>query len=231
MYFYALTLMNSRLLLKNLLIGFLPLLIFVLADHFFEGRFGEKKGTQYALLVAIGLGVAQTLFILIRERRFDAMTLFDTGLLVILGGISYASGNEIFFKLKPALIEFIMVVILGVVAFLKPRLLLHMTGRFTQGIEIQDHHLAAMQRSAVGMFFLFLVHTGLIVYSAFYLSKDAWAFISGGLFYILAGGYFLVTLVTARLKRRQMLKAQEIHYEVEEKPDSKVPLISSILSF
>ena len=206
--------MDKRLLLKNLLIGFIPLLVFVAADHFFSARYGEKTGAQYALMVAVGLGVAQFLFIFARERRADAMTLFDTALLVALGAVSFLSGNDLFFMLKPALVEFILVVILGVVAFLKPRLLLHMTGRFLQDVEVQDHQLKAMQRSAAGMFLLFLLHTTLIVYSAFCLSKGAWAFISGGLFYILVGGYFLVMLVMGRIKRRRMLKAVEFHYEV-----------------
>ncbi|MFH0921591.1 MAG: septation protein IspZ [Fibrobacterota bacterium] len=206
--------MDKRLFIKNLLIGFIPLLVFVAADHFFTARYGETKGMQYALITAVGLGIAQFLFILARERRVDAMTLFDTGLLVTLGAVSWLSGNDLFFKLKPALIEFILVVILGVAAFLNPRLLLHATGRFMQGVEVRDHHLKSMQRSAAGMFVLFLLHTALIVYAALFLSKAAWAFISGGLFYILAGGYFLVVLVATRIKRRRMMKAADVPYEV-----------------
>jgi len=59
-----------------------------------------------------------------------------------------------------------------------------------------------MQRSAMGLFFIFLIHTVLIIYAAFNLSREAWAFISGGLFYILAGGYFVVMFITGRIKRK-----------------------------
>jgi isopentenyl-diphosphate delta-isomerase type 1 len=37
------------------------------------------------------------------------------------------------------------------------------------------------------MFVVFLLHTVLIAYSAFFWSKEIWAFISGGLFYIIFG--------------------------------------------
>jgi len=196
---------DVRTLVKNLVIGFIPLFVFIAADEFFGRRFGEARGTQYALYTAIAMGIGQALFIFVREKRLDKMVLLDTGLIILLGGVSIVSGNDIFFKLKPAFIEFIMVIILGIVAFFNPRLLVLMTGRYMQGVELQDIHLKMMQRSAMGMFALFFLHTALIVYSAFYLSKASWAFISGGLFYILTGAYFLYLFIAARIKRRRLM--------------------------
>ena len=198
--------MEFRSLLRNLVISFLPVLLFIVADRFFSSRFGEQKGMQYALICAMALGAIQLLFFYIREKRLDKMTLLDTGLILAMGGVSFFSGNDLFFKLKPALIELVMVALLFVVAFFSPRLLLTMTGRLMQGMEITDMHLKLMQRNARGMFLLFLLHTILIAYAAFALSKEAWAFISGGLFYILAGAYFVFIFISGRLKRRQMLR-------------------------
>lgn len=198
--------MDFRALLKNLLIGFLPLLIFIAADHAFSARFGAERGLKYALITAICFGALQAIFIYIKEKRFDTLVLSDTLLIVGLGAVSLISGKDIFFKLKPALVELILVIILGIVAFVSPRLFLVMMGRFTKGMEITDLHLKMMQRMAMGMFFIFLAHTVMIVYAAFYLTRDAWAFISGGLFYILAGGYFLFIFISGRLKRRKLIK-------------------------
>jgi intracellular septation protein A len=198
--------MDARLLIKNLLLGFIPLFIFIAADEFFGRCYGEAVGTRYALLTAIAMGVLQALYILFKEKRLDKMILLDTGLILVLGGVSLFSGNDLFFKLKPALVEFIMVAILGVVAFFNPRLLLLMTGRYMKGVEIRDAHLTVMRRSALGMFVLFSLHTALIVYAAFYLSKPAWAFISGGLFYLLAGAYFLAMFLVGRLRKRRMMR-------------------------
>jgi isopentenyldiphosphate isomerase len=61
------------------------------------------------------------------------------------------------------------------------------------------------------MFYIFLVHTALVFYSAFYLSKEAWAFISGGLFYLLFGLYFLIEF--ARLKFfKPKIKEEEVEW-------------------
>ncbi|OGS35990.1 MAG: hypothetical protein A2293_06195 [Elusimicrobia bacterium RIFOXYB2_FULL_49_7] len=199
--------MDVRTLIRSLLIGFLPVVAFIAADHYFSNRFDEQKGMQYALLFAMAIGVAQLIFIRVREKRLDKMTLFDTLLVLVMGSISFLSGNDLFFKLKPALIELIMVILLFIIAFFSPRLLLLMTGRFTQGMEMTELHLKLMQRNAAGMFFIFLFHTLLTIYAAFKLSRDAWAFISGGLFYILAGIYFLSIFIMARIRRSRIRKS------------------------
>ena len=198
--------MTKQGLIKNLLLGFLPLLIFVAADSFLEEHFGEAKATQYALLLAIGMGFLQMFYILVKEKRMDKLVLLDTGLVVVFGGVSLLSGNDIFFKLKPALMQLMMVALLGVVAFLKPHLLLTMMGRYMQGVELQEAQLNVMQKSAQGLVILLLLHSVLIAYAALYSSKAVWAFISGPLLYILAGIYFLSLFLIGKLRQRQLPK-------------------------
>lgn len=55
------------------------------------------------------------------------------------------------------------------------------------------------------MFFIFLFHTILVFYSAFYLSNEAWAFISGGLFYILFAVVFAVEFIRQKLKLKKQI--------------------------
>ncbi|MCX6129532.1 MAG: septation protein IspZ [Proteobacteria bacterium] len=196
--------MNTPIPLKSLLLGFLPLLIFVAADEFLSQLFSEEIATQYALYLAIAMGVIQTLYTFIKEKRLDKMLLCDTFLIIVMGGISLVSGNDMFFKLKPALVQSVMVALLFYVAFFKPQLLLSMTNRFMQGVEIQAAQLRAMQRSAQGLALLFLLHTLLIIYAALFLSKPAWAFISGPLLYIFAGLYFACLWTYGRWKRRNI---------------------------
>ncbi len=198
----SITLPNQNL-IKNLLLAFLPILIFVGADEFLSEHFPEAQATQYALLLAIAIGIGQAIYIFIRERRLDKMVLLDTGLIVLFGFVSLYSGNDIYFKLKPALAQLIMVVFLGVMAYLKPKLLVAMSGRMLQGIEIDDQQLKIMQKSAQGLVIILFLHTLLIVYSAFYMSKTAWAFIGGPLTYILAGLYFFGMIVLGKIKQRQ----------------------------
>src|SRR5512136_3010271 len=93
-------------LLKKMLPGLIPLLIFILAD--------EIWGTMVGLYVALGVGIAEFLFYFIKDKIIDRFILLDTLLLIVLGAISIAFENDLFFKIKPAMIEAIL---LSVIAF------------------------------------------------------------------------------------------------------------------
>ena len=93
-------------LIKKMLPGLIPLFIFILAD--------EIWGTMVGLYVALGTGIAEFLFYFIRDRIIDRFILLDTMLLVVLGAVSIIFENDLFFKIKPALIETIL---LAVIAF------------------------------------------------------------------------------------------------------------------
>lgn len=84
-------------------------------------------------------------------------------------------------------------------------IMLLMSKRYMKNMELGEAQLAQMNRSLRALFFMFLAHTLMIVYAAFFMSKQAWAFISGGLFYILFIAYFVFELVRARIKRKKWL--------------------------
>jgi isopentenyldiphosphate isomerase len=52
----------------------------------------------------------------------------------------------------------------------------------------------------IAMFWITLVHIILVLYSAKYLSKEAWVFISGGLYYIFFVSYFFIIWIINKLK-------------------------------
>ncbi len=203
--------LDKKTLLKNLSIGFLPLLVFIIADEFF--------GLTWGLIIAITFGILETGWIYYREKRIDRFILFDTGLIVLLGLVSILLQNDIFFKIKPALIELILVVLLGISAFSGNPILIQMTGRYMKGMEISDAQMAQMKVMMRRMFYLLAFHTLMIIYSAYFMSKEAWAFISGGLLYILLGGMMLGEFIRIRLQRRKLLK----QYEQEEWFDLVTP--------
>ena len=178
--------MNKSELLKKLLPGVIPLFVFIAID--------EIWGTRAGLIAALVIGVAELGWIWIREKRFDRFVLLDTGLLVVLGSVSILLDNDIFFKLKPGLVELILCVVLAVSAFSKLNIIGLMTQRYMKEMELNDLQMAQLRKTMKLMFFVFLIHTLLVFYSAFYLSNEAWAFISGGLFYI------LFTVMSLKLK-------------------------------
>ena len=188
--------MNKIQLLKQFLPGLLPLFVFIIAD--------EIWGTQVGMYVAIGFGIAQLIIIYFKEKRLDSFVILDTLLITVMGGISIILENEIFFKLKPALIGLIFCSILAISAFTKVDIMLAMSKRYMNNMTLNDTQIKAFKNSQKVLFFIFFIHTLLVFYSAFYMSKEAWAFISGGLFYIIFGGYFLFEFIKNKIRTKQI---------------------------
>ena len=185
---------NQLNLFKKLLPGLLPIFVFILVDEFWS--------TEAGVVVAVVFGVGQLGYVFIREKRFDRFVFFDTALLVALGGISIALKDEIFFKLKPALINLIFCAVLGFSAFSSKNLLMIYTQRYMGDMQMPPGAEKAMQKTMKILFWMMLAYTLLIVYSAFYMSKEAWAFISGGLLYVLFGLFFAWQFISAKLKAK-----------------------------
>lgn len=186
--------MNRSELLKKLLPGFIPLFVFIAVD--------EIWGTRAGLIAALAIGTAELIWIGIREKRFEKFVLFDTLLLLVLGAVSLLLENDIFFKLKPALVELILCAVLAVSAFSSVNLIGLMTQRYMKDLPpMQEKQLQQLRQSMKTMFWVFAAHTALVIYSAFYMSGEAWAFISGGLFYLLFGVVFLFEWIKQRRNR------------------------------
>jgi isopentenyldiphosphate isomerase/intracellular septation protein A len=185
---------NQLNLFKKLLPGLLPILVFIVVDEFWS--------TEAGVAVAVIFGIAQLAWIFIRERRFDRFVFFDTLLLVALGGVSIVLKDEIFFKLKPAIINLILCAILGFSAFSSKNILMLYTQRYMGDIKMPAGAEKALQQTMKFLFWMMLSYTLLIVFSAFYMSKEAWAFISGAFLYILFGLYFAWQYLSARFKQK-----------------------------
>ena len=195
-------------LLKKMLPGLLPLLIFIVAD--------EVWGTRIGIIVAVALGAVEMAVIAIREKRLDRFVLFDTLLLTAMGGISLWLENDIFFKIKPAIINAIFCVVIGLSAFSGKNILLLYSQRYFKDVTINDQQKKQMQRMLQYIFWLMLAYTALVVYSAFYMSNAAWGFISGGLFYIIFGIIFAGQLLQVFMKRRKVKKEDMLPWVDEE---------------
>ncbi|MCF6241748.1 MAG: NUDIX domain-containing protein [Bacteroidales bacterium] len=188
--------MNKADLLKKMLPGFLPLLVFIIVD--------EYLGTEAGIYFALGFGIIELIYIYLKEKRIEKFVIVDTLFLVVFGGISLLLHDDIFFKLKPALVEIIFVLLIGISAFSNKNIMMKMGQRYMKGVEINPIMELQFKRSLKVMFWLFLLHVILIVYSAYYMSKEAWVFISGGLFYIMFGVYFVFELVRNKLKHKKI---------------------------
>ena len=185
--------MNKMDLLKALAPGFLPLIIFILADSIW--------GTRIGLIVAVVVGILELVLSYIKEKTLDKFILLDLGLIVLLGVISIIFENDIFFKLKPALIELLFCVILGISVFSPINIMMMISRRYMKNISLSETQQKQFTRNLRALFYIFIFHTLLIIYSAFFMSKGVWAFVSGGLFYILFAVYFVYEFFRARRKQ------------------------------
>lgn len=190
--------MSKLALVKSLIPGMLPLIIFIAADSLW--------GTKIGLIVAVSVGILEIIVSYIKEKFLDKFILLDIGLIIVLGIVSIILENPIFFKLKPALIELIFCIILGVSVFSTQNIMLMMSKRYMKNVEFSEEQINELNRSLRALFFIFIFHTVLIVYAAFFLSKGAWAFISGGLFYIIFFIYFVFELVRKKFNRKNLYK-------------------------
>ena len=87
--------------------------------------------------------------------------------------------------------------------------------RYLKNVQFTENQSILMKKSLKGIFFIILAHIILIVYSAYFMSKEAWAFISGGLFYILFIGYFLFEYIKNR-KIAKKLSNEEMLPHIDE---------------
>ena len=183
------------LLLKSLLPGLLPLVIFIGAD----ALFGETIG----LLVGIGVGILEFVYTLIKDKKADPFVAADTILLALAGGLSLFLRDAIFFKLKPAIIEFVLAAAMGGMLALPASYLKGYIGRQLRGVTIPDAAMPSMKKGLALMLAALAAHIALTTYAAFALSKEWWGFISGGLLYILFAAVAIGQFASAKLRARR----------------------------
>ncbi|RMH63150.1 MAG: NUDIX domain-containing protein [Calditrichaeota bacterium] len=192
---------NITSIVKQFSIGFIPILLFLVA----ESLYGVKTG----LLVAMVFSVGELLYLWLRYRKVDAFILVDVGLLLALAGVSVLMKSDWLFKLKPAIMEFILVLVLAVHGFTRHPVLLWMMRRYMRGMTFGPDQQAVLVTMARFLSILFLIHTLLIVWSAFYASDAVWAFISGGLFYVIMAAVFVGQWFWMRRKAARAHMAEE----------------------
>jgi len=190
--------MDKKELFKKFTIGFIPLLIFIIADEIF--------GTEIGLIAAIIVGVFEFAYYYLKHRLIEKFVLFDVGLIIVLGAVSIILDNDLFFKLKPALIETILLILLAIHAFSNKPLLIMVSKRYMKDISIDESQMGMIRKMARLMFFVIFFHIALIGYAAYYLSTEAWAFISGGLFYIIFAVILIGQFVYMKFFKTKLLK-------------------------
>jgi isopentenyldiphosphate isomerase len=180
--------------------GFIPVIAFIVAD--------EVWGTFYGLLVAIGIGVAELAYSLIKYRTIDKFVILDIGLLLALGGISLIFDNDIFFKVKPGIINLIITGLIGYSAFSENNIVLMMSKRYMKGVEFNPYQMWLLNQSMARLFWILLVYSVMTLAAAFVPQKIVWDFMAGPGMFVVFGVFMGVEWITKR-KQNERYKNED----------------------
>ena len=185
--------MNPMMLLFTQL---LPLIVFIVVDAFVED-------VRISILCAIVFAVLQLVYTFVKSRRFEWIVLVDVGLITLMGTISIVSKNDLFFKVKPAIMEGLAVIFFGALIFAPDRFLLNYFGRMLPGRTLNPTGLRLMKKMIGVLCVSVLIHIGLVLVTAWYTSKEIWATVSGPGFYLTALPAVVMALIQRRRARRK----------------------------
>ena len=155
----------------------LPLLVFIVVDGFVDD-------VRISILCAGLFAVVQLVFTFVKSRRFEWFVLIDVALIGLMGGISIVSDNDMFFRMKPAIMEGMAILLLMAMVMAPDRFLQRYFGRMLPGMTINQAMLKMMKSMLAILSVSTLVHVGCVMYTALYSSKEIWASVSGPGFYL-----------------------------------------------
>lgn len=165
--------------MNTMLLQMLPLLVFILVDMIFSN-------TVVSIVSAILFAVFQMGFTFVKTGSPDYFVLIDVILIAGLGTVSIFLKNDLFFKMKPAIIEAVMVLFILVLALAPDSFLIGYLSRFLpEGTQILPEALPMMKRALWGLSLYTLLHIGAVWFTALHSSRKMWAVVSGpGYFFI-----------------------------------------------
>ena len=167
-----------------LIMGIVPLLIFVIVDSF--------AGIKVALVTTVIVAVLEAISSLILFNEIDNVTIFSLLLVFVLAIIAYKKKDPYFIKIQPVIISAVVgLFCLGTMAFGDP-IFLSMATKYKHLYPPETQKLIgsySMQlllvKSTLTIGICMLIHAGLTYWAAVKLSNWWWIAVRGIGFYIL----------------------------------------------
>jgi intracellular septation protein A len=179
----------------------LPLLVFIVIDAVY-------KNIKVSIIAAIACAIVQLLYYYFKTGKIDWFVFLDVGLIVGLGVVSIALKNEMFFKVKPAIIEVVAIILFLVFYFSPDSFLLDYFGRMLpEGKVLNPAAVGVLKNMLLIMCGYIFLHIGAVLYTAVYSSRNVWAFVSGPGFYLL----FIPAMVVIFVKNYNKRKRTALH--------------------
>ncbi|HEX3019895.1 MAG TPA: septation protein IspZ, partial [Chitinispirillaceae bacterium] len=158
---------------------------------------------RISIISAIVFAAGQLLFYYLKTGQFDWFVLLDVALIAGLGVISIISKNDMFFKVKPAIVEGATIIFMLVLIFLPDQFLYNYFGRMLpKGMSMNPAAIGTLKTMLLWMCGYIILHIGAVLYTAFYSSRRIWALVSGPGFYLLFIP-MMVGILIKKMKRRK----------------------------
>jgi len=127
--------------ISKILVDIGPLAVFFI--------FYTRGNLQSAILPLMIATVIAVLFSYIVEKKIPIMPTVGAAIILVFGGLTIYFDNEIFFKMKPTIINIIFAVVLYVGEFLKKPLLKYLLGA---SLKLQDEGWGILTKRWIGFF-------------------------------------------------------------------------------
>ena len=144
------------------ILEFFPLIVF------FAVYYKSDKDLYISIAAVIVATLISLVAIYIKERKVSTMMLVSTVILVIFGGLSLFFKNEIFFKMKPTIINALFAAILIISTYLKKPILKIL---LNSSIKLSDQGWSSLNKMWTG-YFIFLAILNEIVWRT--QTTDVW---------------------------------------------------------
>ncbi|MBN2743044.1 MAG: NUDIX domain-containing protein [Marinilabiliaceae bacterium] len=195
-------------LLKQLIPGLLPLIVYMVAE--------ELWGTTIGLYVAIAFGAGELLVGFITRKKTDLFLLVDMGLIMALGGVSLWTDNDVFFRMKPVLIGGVFVAMMAVAAWGRTEVVVGMMRRYMKQVVLDPWQIWEIRISMQRMVAALSCYTLLTLAMAMWGSLQWWGLVSGPGLFVGMGLFFVAEMVIKR-QQRQRYASEEWLPLVDEK--------------
>lgn len=177
---------------SSLLIGLIPLVVFVIVDIY--------AGTKTGIYSSLALGLLVFVFYAIKFDNIDGVMILEICLLLALGVVSIKGNNSVFFKFQPVIVGLVLSLFLAWFQFFDEPYLVKKIPLFIELVpeqkEIFESFLMIDLLSKVSfqLIFVFFIHAALVAYSAVRFKNIGWILMQLAIYPVFGVQMFLNTL-------------------------------------
>lgn len=149
--------------------GLLPVILFTVIE--------EKYGVVYGLIAAMIFSLGEIIYEKVKYKKVSFITWLGSLLILVMGAVSLVTQDGLWFKLQPAILEFVFFILLFGSYVIKKPFLLQMI--LKQQPSAPEGLLRLLPGMTLRLSIFFLLHAAVATYAAFYWSTEAWAILKG----------------------------------------------------